>query len=39
VGDRVRILIDYDAFQKKSKPRFSDELFHIATRQGYSYTL
>jgi len=39
MGDRVRILIDYDAFQKKSKPRFSDEIYHIATRQGYSYTL
>jgi hypothetical protein len=39
VGDRVRVLIDYDAFQKKSKPRFSDEIFHIATRQGFSYTL
>jgi hypothetical protein len=39
VGDRVRILIDYDALQKKSKPRFSDDIYHIATRQGYSYTL
>jgi hypothetical protein len=39
VGDRDRVLIDYDAFQKKSKPRFSDDIYHIATRQGYSYTL
>jgi len=45
VGTKVRKLIDYDIFQKGSKPKFSEEIYTIAERRtigndrGYSFTL
>jgi hypothetical protein len=39
VGDVVRKLIETDIFSKKTKPKFSSELYTIASRDGYSFTL
>jgi hypothetical protein len=39
VGDVVRKLIETDIFRKRTKPKFSAELYTIASRTGYSFTL
>jgi ribosomal protein L21E len=39
VGAKVRKLIEMDIFKKRSRPRFSKEIYTIASRQGNSFTL
>jgi hypothetical protein len=39
VGSTVRKLIETDVFHKRTKPKFSKEVYTIASRTGYSFTL
>jgi len=38
-GTKVRVLIETNIFRKGTRPKFSQEIYTISSRQGYSYFL